>query len=347
MNKLYRLSRAITLSVVLSSGGIACASDITGAGATFPAMAYEKWGTAFKTSDFSLNYQALGSGAGIKQIFARIVDFGASDVPMSADELSKNGLTQFPVLIGGIVPVVNLAGVAPGKMKLKGDVLADIFMGKITQWNDPRIAADNKDLALPDQRIAVVYRADESGTAFTFTSYLSLISPDWKRNVGAGKSVRWPVGVGAKGNEGVAGYVHRLQGSIGFVEYADVIQNKMTYVQLRNRDGQFVSPSEASLKATAAYASWDAARGFGVSLLDQPGKESWPITMTTYIVLYKVQSSPERGKSVLGFFDRAFKDGAQIASELGYVPLPENVVKLIRATWKAEVKDVAGNALWQ
>lgn len=346
-NKLNCLFKAITASLVLLYAAVASASDITGAGATFPAMAYEKWGTNYKTSAFSLNYQAIGSGAGIKQIAAKIVDFGASDVPMSPQELSANGLLQFPTLIGGVVPIVNIAGVGAGQMKLSGEVLADIFMGKITQWNDPRIVADNKTLALPDQRIVVVYRSDESGTAFTFTSYLSQVSSDWKRTVGAGKSVRWPAGVGGQGNEGAASYVHRLPGSIGFVEYASVVQNKMNYVQLKNRDGQFVSPSEASLKDTAAHASWDAAKGFGVSLLNLPGKESWPITMTTYVLLYKVQSSPERGRSVLDFFARAFSEGAPIASGLGYVPLPENVVKLIRDAWKVEVKDVAGKALWQ
>lgn len=345
MNKLYRLFAATMLSGVLLSSGVAGASDITGAGATFPAMAYVKWAAIYKTSDFSLTYQPIGSGAGIKQIATRIVDFGATDVPMSAEELAANGLFQFPTLIGGVVPVVNLAGIGPGKMKLSGEVLAGIFLGKITQWNDPRIAADNKELTLPNQKIVVVYRSDESGTAAVFTSYLAQVSPEWKRSVGAGKSVRWPVGIGGQGNEGAASYVRRLQGTIGFVEYATAIQNAMAYVQLKNRDGLFVSPSAASLKAAAAFASWDAAKGFGVSLVDQPGKESWPITMTTFVLLYKVQASPERGKSVLGFFNRAFTDGAQVASELGYVPLPDNVVKLIRAAWKAEVKGVAGNAL--
>ena len=347
MNKLYRLFAAAMLCGVLSSGGAARAADITGAGATFPALAYEKWAAIFKTSNFSLTYQAIGSGAGIKQITTRIVDFGASDVPMSADELSGQGLFQFPTLIGGIVPVVNVAGVAPGQIKLSGEVLADIFLGKISQWNDPRIAADNKDVKLPGQPIVVVYRADESGTAAVFTSYLAQISPEWKRNVGAGKSVRWPVGVGGQGNEGASSYVRRLQGSIGFVEYATVMQNAMTHVQLKNRDGQFVSPSGPSLKAAAAFASWDAAKGFGTSLVDQPGKESWPITTATFVLLHNVQTSPERGRSVLSFFNRAYTDGAQIASELGYVPLPENVVNMVRAAWKTEVKDSAGNSLWQ
>jgi phosphate transport system substrate-binding protein len=347
MNKLFRLISAITLPVVLLSGGVACAGDITGAGATFPANAYAKWATTYKTHDFSVNYQAIGSGAGIKQIVARIVDFGASDVPMSTEELSANGLIQFPTLVGGIVPAVNIAGIGPGQLKLSGDVLADIFLGKIARWNDPRIAADNKGVNLPDLKIVVVYRADQSGTAFVFTTYLAQVSPDWKRNVGVGSSVRWPAGIGGQGNEGAASYIHRLQGSIGFVEYATVMQNKMAYVQLKNRDGQFVSPSQASLKAAAAYAAWDAAKGFNVSLVNQPGKESWPITTTTFVLLHKMQPSAERGQSMLGFFDRAFREGSQLVSDLGYVPLPDNVVKMIHAAWKAEVKDAAGRALWQ
>ena len=347
MNKLYSLLAATMLSGVLWSCGAARASDITGAGATFPALAYERWGAIYKTGDFSLTYQAIGSGAGVKQVVTKIVDFGASDVPLPPEELAEKGLLQFPTLIGGIAPVVNLAGVDAGKMRLSGEVLADIFLGKITQWNDPRIAADNKGLALPGQPIVVIYRSDESGTAAVFTSYLAQVSPEWKRNVGAGKSVRWPVGVGAKGNEGVVAYVHRLQGTIGFLEYAAVMQSNMAYTQMKNRDGQFVSPSVDSLKAAAAQASWDAAKGFGVSLVNQPGKESWPVTTTTYVMLHKSQSSADRGKSVLHFFNRAFTDGAAVASELGYVPLPDNVVKMIRAAWKAEVKDSAGNALWQ
>lgn len=347
MNKLFRHVRVFALSMVLLSAGVACATDINGAGASFPALAYEKWAASYKPrSEFTLNYQALGSGAGVKQITSKIVNFGGTDVPMSAQELSANGLMQFPTLIGGVVPVVNVADIGPGQLKLSGQVLADIFMGKIANWNDPKIAADNKGLKLPDQPIAVVFRADQSGAAFMFSTYLAQVSPEWKRNVGAGASVVWPVGVGGKGNDGSASYVKRLQGSIGFVEYATVIQNKMAYVQLKNRDGQFVSPSEATLKAAAAHATWDAAAGFGEILVNEPGADSWPVTNATFVLMHKVQVEAERGKSVLGYFDWAFRDGAQLATSLGYVPLPENVVKKIRDAWKAQLKDAAGNALW-
>lgn len=344
-NRLFRFSASVAL---LLAGSVAYAADINGAGATFPAPAYEKWGDAYHKShpDFSLHYQGLGSGAGIKQIQSKIVDFGASDVPMSAEDLAANGFTQFPTLVGAVVPVVNLANIQPGQISLSGEVLADIYLGKITQWNDPRIAADNKGLKLPDQRINVVYRSDQSGTAAVFTSYLSQVSPEWRRNVGAGTSVQWPVGVGGKGNEGAASYVRRLPGGIGFVEYATVMQDKLCYVQMKNRDGQTVAPSEASVKAAAAHANWNVATGFGESLVNQPGKDSWPIATATFILTGKVQVSAERGKSVLQFFGWALRDGAQVASQLGYVPLPDNVVKMVLDAWKDQVKDASGRSLW-
>jgi len=343
MNVLYR----IALLSALLANGISHAADINGAGATFPAPAYQKWAAVYKgQANFGLGYQAIGSGAGIKQIIAKIVDFGASDVPMSQTELSANGLIQFPTLVGGVVPVVNLADIQSGQLNLSGEVLAEIFSGKITKWSDARIAADNKGLKLPDQPIAVVFRYDQSGTAFIFTSYLSQVSPEWKKNVGAGAAVRWPVGVGGKGNEGVAAYVHRLPGSIGFVEYATAMQDKMAYVKLKNRDGQFVAPSESSIRAAAAQASWNAASGFAESLVNQPGKDSWPITSTTFVLIHSVQPDADRGRAVLGFFDWALRTGAQTASQLGYVPLPDNVVKMVSDAWKAQVKDAAGKALW-
>ena len=348
MNKLHLISRGVALCVAVLAGGAASAADITGAGASFPATVYEKWAAAYKIqADFSLHYQQLGSGAGVRQIVAKIVDFGASDVPLSAEELSAKGLTQFPTVVGGIVPVVNIAGIGPGQLKMSGEVLADIYQGKITKWNDPRVVAENKGLQLPDKAIAVVYRSDESGSALVFTSYLAQISADWKRNVGVGTSVRWPAGSGGRGNDGVASYVRRLQGSIGFTEYAAVKELALPYVQLKNRDGQFVAPSEASLKAAASQAAWDPARGFGESLVNLPGKESWPIATTTFVLLYKVPSSAERGKAILDFFDWEFRDGGQLATGLGYVPLPEKVANMIRAAWKVQVKDAAGNALWK
>lgn len=347
MNKRFRLFSCITLFMACSlTSEVVCAVEVTGAGASFPAEAYQKWASVYKErADFGFYYQALGSGEGVRQIVSKYVDFGASDVPMNTGDLSAKGLVQFPTLVGGVVPVINLAGIEPGQMRLSGEILADIYLGKITRWNDPRLVAENKDLKLPDQTIAVVQRSDESGTAWVFTSYLAQVSPDWKRTVGVGKSVKWPVGAGGKGNDGVASYVHRLQGSIGFVEYSTAVKNKMTYVRLKNRDGQFVSPTAESLKAAAAHATWDASKGFDEIIINQAGKESWPIANTTFVLLYKVQPVAERGRAVLSFFDWAFSYGDQMAVDLGYVPLPENVTKLILDAWKVQIKDAAGNAL--
>jgi phosphate transport system substrate-binding protein len=344
MNKRPYFLCSIALSLFILFSGIAGAVDISGAGSTFAAVGYEKWAETYKQhANFGLNYQPIGSGAGIKQIVGKYVDFGASDVPMKPEDLSAKGLIQFPTLIGGVVPVVNLDGIAPGQLKLSGEILADIYLGKITKWNDRKLAAENKGINLPDQDIYVVYRSDESGTAYIFTSYLSQVSAAWQKDVGVGKKVKWPLGVGGRGNDGVAAYVRRLQGSIGFVEYSTVVKNKMTYVQLKNLDGQFVSPSLESLKAAAVYAAWDVNTGFNQVIINQPGKESWPIAAATFVLLYKVQTDAERGRSVLGFFDWAFSDGGRVASDQGYVPLPENVVKLIRGAWKEQIKDPAGH----
>ena len=347
MSILHRLLGSIVLSAALLSIGVANAIDITGAGATFPYPIYAKWAEAYKTQNGTgLNYQSIGSGGGIKQIQAKIVDFGASDAPLSPNELAAAGLTQFPTVIGGVVPVVNIDGVAPGQLKLDGKVLADIFQGRITKWNDKRIVADNPGLALPDETINVMYRTDGSGTTFIFTTYLSQISPDWKKSVGAGKAVKWPVGTGGKGNEVVASYVRRLKNSIGYVEYAYALKNKMTHTQLKNRDGHFVSPTDTSFKAAAANAQWDADKGFYEILTNEPGKDSWPITGATFILVYKSAEKVDNATEVLKFFDWAFTNGDNLASNLDYVPLPANLKTQIRSAWKAQVKDTSGKALW-
>ncbi|MBI3221746.1 MAG: phosphate ABC transporter substrate-binding protein PstS [Nitrosomonadales bacterium] len=324
------------------------ATDITGAGATFPYPVYAKWADAYKTqTGIGMNYQSIGSGGGIKQIIAKTVDFGASDKPLTPEELNKEGLMQFPTVIGGVVPVVNINGVENGKLKLTGTVLADIFLGKITKWNDPAVAAINTDLKLPDENITVVHRSDGSGTSFIFTNYLSKASTDWKASVGEGASVSWKAGTGGKGNEGVASYVQRIKGSIGYVEYAYALQNKMNSVQLKNRDGQFVKADEESFKAAAAGAKWEAAPGFYEILTDEPGKASWPISGATFILMHKTQDKPEVGQEVLKFFDWAYAKGDKLATDLDYVTLPDNVVQLIRAAWKAQLKDASGKAIWK
>jgi phosphate transport system substrate-binding protein len=349
MSKLNRLLGSIGLSAALLSAGAAYAGDITGAGATFPYPVYGKWAETYKTqTGVGMNYQSIGSGGGIKQIKAKTVDFGASDAPLKPEELGLAGLTQFPTVIGGVVPVINIDGVAPGQVKLSGDVLSDIFLGKITKWNDPRIAADNAGAALPDAAITVVHRSDGSGTTFIFTTYLSQVSLDWMRGVGSGTAVQWPVGTGGKGNEGVASYVQRIKNSIGYVEYAYALQNKMTYVQLKNRDGKFVKPEAANFKAAAANAKWEADKGFYMVLTNQPGKDSWPISGATFILMHKSQDKPENAREALKFFDWAFSaNGDKMAMDLDYVPLPENVTKMIRAAWKANIKSSNGQAIWK
>lgn len=348
MSKLNRFLGSIGVSVALLSAGAVYAGDITGAGATFPYPVYAKWAEAYKAqTGVGLNYQSIGSGGGIKQIKARTVDFGASDAPLKPEELGAAGLAQFPTVIGGVVPVIHVEGIAPGQLKLSGEVLAGIYLGKITKWNDPKIAAENSGVNLPDQAIAVVHRSDGSGTSFIFTTYLSQVSPEWMRSVGANSAVEWPVGTGGKGNEGVASYVQRIKNSIGYVEYAYALQNKMNYVQLKNRDGHFVKPEAENFKAAAANAKWEADKGFYMILTNQPGKDSWPITGATFILVYRTHEKPENGKEVLKFFDWAYANGNKMASNLDYVPLPDNVTKMIRAAWKAQVKDTSGKALWK
>jgi phosphate transport system substrate-binding protein len=336
------------LGISVFATGYVGAADITGAGATFPYPIYAKWAEAYKkATGIGLNYQSIGSGGGIKQIRSKTVDFGASDMPLKADELAKDGMMQFPAIIGGVVPVANLEGVKPGDIKMSGDVLADIYLGKITKWNDPAIAAINPGVKLPNSDLTVVHRSDGSGTTFVFTNYLSKVSSDWKSKVGESTAVSWPAGIGGKGNEGVAAQVQRLKGSLGYVEYAYAKQNKMTHLQMKNKDGAFVQPNEQSFQAAAAGADWKNAPGFYEILTDEPGKASWPITGASFILLHKVQENAERAREVLKFFDWAFKNGDKLASDLDYVAIPTNVVNLIQDAWKANLKDQNGAPVWK
>jgi phosphate transport system substrate-binding protein len=323
------------------------AADITGAGATFPYPIYAKWAEMYKKATGNgLNYQSVGSGAGIKQIKAKTVDFGASDMPLPADELNQAGLFQFPAIMGGVVTVVNLDGITPGQLKLTGPVVADIYLGKIAKWNDPAIAALNPGVKLPPEDITVVHRADSSGTSFLFTDYLSKANPEFKTRIGAGTAVKWATGVGGKGNDGVAANVQRIKGSIGYVEWAYAKKNKMSHTQLKNRDGVFLQPDDDAFKAAAANADWAKTPGFSVVLTDQPGKAAWPITGMSYILVHKAQADAAKGKEVLKFFDYAFKNGDAAATDLDYVPLPDSVTKLVQDAWKVNMKDASGKAIW-
>jgi len=323
-----------------SFAGVSFAQDVTGAGASFPAPLYAKWASDYnKATGTKVNYQSVGSGAGVKQIEAKTVDFGASDAPLTDDELKAKGLMQFPTVIGGVVPVVNIQGIKPGELKLNGQVLGDIYLGKITKWNDPAIKALNGTLALPDAAIAPVRRADGSGTSFAFTNYLSQVNPEWKSKVGEGTAVNWPTGAGGKGNEGVAAFVGRLPNSIGYVEYAYVKQNKMTYAQLQNAAGAFVSPDDSAFKAAAAGADW--AKSFYQILNNKPGKDAWPITTATFILMHNVQDKPEKAAAVLKFFAWAYKEGDKTADDLDYVPMPASVKTIIDKAWSG-IKDGSG-----
>jgi phosphate transport system substrate-binding protein len=344
MRKLMRIAVAAT---VLCGGIPAGAAEITGAGATFPYPIYAKWADAYKTrTGVAMNYQSIGSGGGIAQIKARTIDFGASDMPLKTDDLQAAGLMQFPAIIGGVVPVMNLAGVAPGAIRLTGPVLADIFLGKIRKWNDKAIAELNAAVALPDEAIAVVRRSDGSGTTFIFTDYLSKVSPEWKSKVGSSTAVAWPEGVGGKGNEGVAAYVQRIKGAIGYVEYAYAKRNRMTHASLRNHDGQYVQPDDATFKAAAANADWKSAPGFYQILTDQPGSTAWPITGASFILMHVRQDKPQNAAEVLKFFDWSFRNGQTMAAELDYVPLPDTIVTIVEDAWKKQIVDGAGKAVW-
>jgi phosphate transport system substrate-binding protein len=316
------------------------AQDVTGAGASFPAPVYAKWAEAYnKATGARINYQSVGSSAGMKQIVAKTVDFGASDAPLKDDALAKDGLIQFPTVIGGVVPVVNIAGIKPGQIKLTGQVLGDIYLGKVTKWNDAALTALNPGVPLPDAAISVVRRADGSGTSFNFTNYLSKVNAEWKDKVGEGTAVNWPTGAGGKGNEGVSAFVQRLPNSIGYVEYAYAKQNKMAHVLLKNKDGNYVAPDDATFKAAAAGAEW--AKSFYQVLTEQPGKDAWPITAATFIMMHKLQDKPAQAAASLKFFDWAYANGDQAAADLEYVALPEAVKNLVRKQW-AEVKDAGG-----
>ena len=344
MNTIFKVSLStISAATLLSFTALASAQDVTGAGASFPAPLYSKWASDYnKATNVKINYQSVGSGAGLRQIEAKTVDFGASDAPLKDEELAKKGLVQFPTVIGGVVPVVNIKGIQPGQLKLSGALLGDIFLGKVTRWTDPAIKALNPTLALPDAAIAPVRRADGSGTTFIFTNYLSKVSPEWKAKVGEGAAVAWPVGAGGKGNEGVAAFVGRLPNSIGYVEYSYVKQNKMTFAQLRNAAGAFVSPDDSTFKAAAADADW--IKSFYQILTEQPGKDAWPITGATFILMHKAQDKPAQAAASLKFFEWAYKNGDKTAEELDYVPMPANVKAAIEKSW-SEIKDASGKAV--
>ena len=338
--KVSLLNSRVAAILVAGVSTVAGAQEVTGAGASFPAPVYAKWADAYnKATGVRVNYQSVGSGAGMRQIRGKTVDFGASDAPLSDDDLAKDGLIQFPTVIGGVVPVVNIKGITPGQMKLTGALLGDIYLGKITKWNDAAIAALNPGVPLPDSAIAVVRRADGSGTSFLFTNYLSKTNPDWKAKVGEGTAVNWPTGAGGKGNEGVSAFVQRLPNSIGYVEYAYAKQNKMSYVQMRNQAGNFVAPSDASFKAAAASAEWS--KSFNQVLTDQPGKDSWPITGATFIMMHAKQDKPQQAAAALKFFEWAYTNGDKMADELDYVPMPDAVEKIIRMQWR-KITDGSG-----
>jgi phosphate transport system substrate-binding protein len=327
----------------------AYAADVNGAGATFPAAIYNKWAENYKVADGSkVFYQGVGSGAGINLIAANKVDFGASDQPLKAEDLIKNHLVQFPVVIGGVVPFVNIAGIEAGQLKLDGKTLAAIYMGKITKWNDPAIAVLNKDIKLPDEIIAVMHRSDASGSTFIFTNFLSKVSHEWKAAMGEGATtVSWKSGTGALGGDKIVNYVQKIKNSIGYVDFNKVKQDKLAYVQLLNHDGQYVKPDIESIRAAAANAQWDMSKNFYEILTDQPGNTSWPITGATYILMHKTQDNPMVGLSVLKFFDWGFYIGSNMAEELSYVPLPEKLKQKVRAEWAAQITDINGTQIWK
>jgi phosphate transport system substrate-binding protein len=325
---------------------VAQAADISGAGATFPYPVYAKWADAYKKeTGIGLNYQSIGSGGGIKQIKAKTVTFGASDMPLKPEDLEASGLIQFPMIMGGVVPVVNLEGIKPGEITLDGPTLAGIFAGDIAKWDDPKIKALNAGVNLPSKAIAVVHRSDGSGTTFLFTNYLSTVSPDWASKIGANSAVQWPVGLGAKGNEGVAGQTKQTDGAIGYVEFAYAKQNKMTYTKVVNKDGKAVEPSIEAFQAAAASADWANAKGFYLVLTDEPGAASWPISGASFILIYKKPDSAPAVLTALHFFDWAYKKGDKMAEDLAYVPVPDSVVDLVRKQW-GEITDAGGKAIW-
>jgi len=341
-------STALALALAGSFDVTAQAQQITGAGATFPAPVYSAWGEAAKqAAGIELNYQAIGSGGGQNQILNRTVDFGASDAPMAPEKLESGKLLQFPTVMGAVVPIVNVPGVKPGELKLTGELLAAIYLGQISKWNDPKLAEMNHDVKLPAMAIAPVYRADGSGTTFVFTSYLSAVEPAWKEKVGASTSVKWVVGNGAKGNDGVAALVHQVKGGIGYVEFAYAAKNGLTTTGLRNKAGQFVVPTPEAFAAGASQADWGGAKNYAVSLIDLPGDKSWPILSTTFIELPKDPKDPARSLAVIKFFDWAYANGGTQAVDLQYIALPAAVQDAVRASWRAEIKGPDGAAVYK
>ena len=340
------LAQCVAVTLSLSAVSAIAATNLTGAGGTFPAPVYNKWAADYNTeTGAQVNYQGIGSSGGVKQIIARTVDFGASDAPMKDEDLQKNGLFQFPTVIGGVVLAVNIPGIKSGQLTLDGKTVGDIYLGTIKKWNDPAITKLNPGVKLPDSNINVVRRADGSGTSFVFTSYLAKVNSDWNSKIGKGNTVNWPVGLGGKGNDGVAAFVQRLPGSIGYVEYAYAKQNNLTYTKLIDADGKAVAPSETSFSNAAKGADWS--KSFAQDLTFQKGADAWPISSTTFILIYKDQANAAKGAEVLKFFDWAYKSGSKTATALDYAALPESVTEQIRAAWKANIKDSSGKALYQ
>jgi phosphate transport system substrate-binding protein len=343
--KLVSTALAITLAGFTFG---AQAQQITGAGATFPAPVYAKWGEAAKSAiGIELNYQAIGSGGGQNQIFNRTVDFGASDAPVAGEKLTANNLLQFPTVMGAVAPIVNLPGIEPNQLKLTGELLADIYLGKITKWNDERLIEANRGLSLPSVAIAPVYRADGSGTTFVYTSYLSAVSPEWKSSVGAATSVKWVAGNGAKGNDGVAATVKQVRGGIGYVEYAYAVQNKLTTTQLRNKAGNYEAPEMKAFAAAAAGGDWAGAQNFAVNLIDTAGADAWPIVSPTFVLLPKDPKDAARSANVMKFFDYAYKSGGDTAKNLDYIALPAAVQAAVRSAWAHEIKGPDGAPVWK
>ncbi len=343
--KFIALAAAAVTGVIVSQP--VAAADISGAGATFPYPIYAKWADAYKKeTGTGLNYQSIGSGGGIKQIKAKTVTFGATDAPLTGKDLDEFGLVQFPMVMGGIVPVVNIEGMKPGELVLDGATVAKIFLGEVKTWDAPEIKKLNPDVKLPSAAIAVVHRSDGSGTTYNFTYYLSAVSPDWKSKVGTEKAVEWPVGIGAKGNEGVANNVAQTGGSIGYVEYAYAKQNKLTYTDMMNKDGKKVAPTSEAFAAAAANADWESVPGYGVILADQPGATTWPMTAATFILMYKTPEDPASSRLALEFFSWAYDKGGKMADELDYISMPEGVVKSVKAMWAKDIKGADGKPIF-
>jgi phosphate transport system substrate-binding protein len=346
MKKLLAMVALAVTSAVVST--VVSAADITGAGATFPYPIYSKWAEAYKAATgIGLNYQSIGSGGGIKQIKAKTVDFGASDMPLKQEDLDKEGLMQFPAIIGGVVPVINLEGIEAGQLKLTSDIIANIHLGKITKWNDKAIVELNAGVNLPALNITVVHRADGSGTTFIWTNYLSKVNADFQKTVGEGTAVKWPVGVGGKGNEGVAAQVQRIKGAFGYIEYAYAKKNKIAHAQLKNRDGNFVQPDDSTFKSAAAGADWANAPGMYLLLTNQTGKDSWPATGASFIIMHRQQADALTGRAILKFFDWSYKNGSKMSEELEYVHMPQSVIKLVQDNWKKELKGPDGQSIWK